>query len=128
MIENSIELDFCKLFYRKDGFLEVHVYPNSDVDEEDVQKLVEASLLLTNNKKVPVLIFIGEFSSFSKKAREFTANPEKERASLAIAYVTNNVAHKLIIKFLLKVNKPKKPISIFKNETEALSWLQNFLH
>ncbi len=127
MMENTRELDFCKLFYREDGVMEVHVFPNTDVDEKDVQNLVETSLQMTENQKVPVLIFIGEFSSFSKKAREFTANPEKERATLAIAYVTNNMAHKLIINFLLKVNKPKKPISMFTNERDALSWLKSFV-
>jgi hypothetical protein len=87
MIEKKRKLDFCELFFRSDGIMEVHVFPNTDVDEKDVQNLVETSLQLTENKKVPVLVFIGEFSSFSKKAREFTANLVKEIASLAIAYV-----------------------------------------
>ena len=122
----KIKLEFCEVFLRDDGILQIIIFPHVDVTVDHVRTMIRASFELTGNKMVPIIMFLGEFSSFGKEAREFSANPENENVAKAIAYVIDNMGHRLIINFYVKINKPVKPIKTFSNEAEAIKWLSKF--
>jgi hypothetical protein len=129
MTKNSCyrDLTFCNIAYQPQGLLVVHVNAHVDVGLEEVKMMVAAGNELTGGKKAPLLMIIGEFGSFSKEAREFSANPEKENIATAVAYVINSIGLKLIANFYIRVNKPPKPVKVFNNEEDAVNWLKSFL-
>lgn len=71
-------------------------------------------------------MFLGEFSTFSKEAREYSANPANEIVANAIAYIIDNLGHRVVINFFVKINKPIKPIKTFSNEEDAINWLNKY--
>jgi hypothetical protein len=111
---------------REDGVLQIDLFPNTDVYVQHVRQMVEAGSIIANGVPHPVIMFLGEFSTFNKDAREFSADPTKEIMSTAIAYVTTNLANRLIVNFFLTINKPVKPFKMFRTEEAALKWLLNY--
>lgn len=93
---------------------------------EHVKIMLDTSLELTSGISAPILMFIGEFSTFGKEAREYSANPENIKAVSAIAYVIDNLGHKLVINFFMKINKPPKPLKLFMDESAAVEWLLQY--
>ena len=126
-LNDKIELDFCEVFLREDQILQINIFPHSLIGENEAKKMTDASLKLTRNVMFPVMIVVGEFADFDKSSREYSADPEKEVGSSAKAYLLNNLGHIIIANFFLKVNKPVKPVRIFKNEQDAIKWLKNFV-
>jgi hypothetical protein len=120
------KFEFCEVFLRKDGIVQIILFPSIDVTPGHVKIMLETSLELTNGIPTPILMFIGEFSTFGKEAREYSANPENIKAVSAIAYVIDNLGHKLVINFFMKINKPPKPIKMFMDETSAVDWLLQY--
>lgn len=86
--------------------------------------MVTTAIEICNGKSTPLIMFIGEFSTFSKEAREFSANRENLGVITSIAYVLNNLGQRLIINFFIKVNKPTMPIKMFGHEKDAILWLK----
>lgn len=127
LTSNKINLGFCELFLRVDGIMQMNVFANTDIKAEHIELMVKTSLKLNNHKQMPFIIFIGEFSTFNKDAREFSADPTKENATTAIAYVIDNLAQKLIANFFIRINKPAKPVKLFNSEEDALLWLNQFV-
>lgn len=121
-----VKLDFCEVVLRNDGIIQIDIFPASEITARSVQQMIDACLSLTGGIPYPVIIFVGEFSSFSKDAREFSATPEGKAACTAEAYVIDNLGHYLVGSIYLKVNKPVKPVAFFYNKNHALKWLQNF--
>lgn len=124
--KSRIELPHCNVFMRDDAVLQVDLFPNTDVYLQQVREMVEAGSSITNGVPHPVIMFLGEFSTFNKDAREFSADPTKETMSTAIAYVTTNLANRLIVNFFLTINKPIKPYKMFRTEEAAIKWLSNY--
>jgi len=121
-----ITLPYCEVFMRLDKVLQLNLAANTDVYEKHVREMVDAGSSIANRVPHPVIMFLGEFSTFNKDAREFAADPTKEIMSTAIAYVTTNLANRLSVNFFLSINKPIKPSKMFANEDAALKWLQNY--
>jgi hypothetical protein len=126
-LNDKIELDFCEIFLREDQILQINIFPHSFIGENEAKKMTDTSLKLTRNVMFPVMIVVGEFADFDKSSREYSADPEKEVASSATAYLLNNLGHIIIGNFYLKVNKPTKPVRLFENEQDAIKWLKNFV-
>lgn len=118
------KFDFCEIYLRKDGILQINISPNSDILVNHIKIMVTTAIEICNGKSTPLIMFIGEFSTFSKEAREFSANRENLGVITSIAYVLNNLGQRLIINFFIKVNKPTMPIKMFGHEKDAILWLK----
>lgn len=117
--------DFCDMHLRDDGIVQIRLHANIDVKVEHVQSMVNRVLELTNGKKALILMYLGAFSTFSQEARAFSANPQKEIATSAIAYIVDNLGHRIVLNFFIRINKPIKPIKMFSDEDNAVTWLLN---
>lgn len=102
------------------------LYPNIDVTPEHVKIMLDTFLELTNGKPSHIIMFIGAFSTFGKEAREYSANPENLTGVTAIAYVIDNLGHKLVINFFMKINKPPISIKVFTDEKSAVDWVEKY--
>ena len=122
---NKIELNFAELFLRNDFIVQINIYENQEITKENVEILVNETIRLTNNIPHPVIIYVGEFTTFTEDARQFSASQDGKRACTAEAFIINNLGHKIIANFYLTVNKPVKPVKFFEHEENAINWLTN---
>lgn len=116
-------LEFCEIFIREDGIAQIMLFPNIDVTPEHVKIMIHAILELTGGEPALAIMFIGAFSTFSKEAREYSAQEVNHKSAQALAYVIDNFGHKLVINFFIKINKPVIPIRVFMDEKPAVVWL-----
>lgn len=126
MPSNKLSYDFGEVLLREDNIFQVNVFANASINKEQVKIVVDAMLQLSNGVKLPAITYLGEFAEISKDAREYTANPDKPTATTAIAFVINNMGHKIVGNFFLTVNRPEKPIRFFTDEKLALKWLEGY--
>ncbi len=124
---SEIKLSHSLIVLRSDGILELHTSNEHVYEIGDVIENVEAFGKLTGNKKAPVLIIGGCFTSLSKEAREFMASEESLKYSLCEAFLLSSLPQKLLINFYIKVNKPLVPTMVFSDKDKAVNWLKSFL-
>ena len=127
MLNTITKLKFCELFLRQDNILQINIFGSQDIFQNEVKIMVTESLKLTNGIPYPVIIFVGEFCTFSKDAREYSASEPGKLACTAEAYVINNYGHNMIGNFYMKINKPVKPVKFFFAENLAIKWLRDYM-
>ena len=120
----TIELETVVVTLRSDGIILVRVRDYAEVDICDSLETFEAVKKLGNGKKMPVLVFTGEGGTVTDESRRFSASKEAGEPTLAEAIVVKNLAHKLIVNFLIKFHRPGRPMRMFTREGEAVKWLK----
>jgi hypothetical protein len=70
------------------------------------------------------LVIIGKYTNVSPEARELAANKELSKNRTSLAFVTDSLAHKLVVNFFIKFNRPSTPTKLFTDEEEAIRWLK----
>ena len=123
---NKIDLTHSVIILRDDGILELYANDHHVYTIEDVKENVKAFGELTGNKKAPVLIIGGSFSSLDDQTREFMATEESLKYSKAEAFLITSLAQKILINFYIKFNKPLVPTLVFTNKEEAIEWLMRY--
>ncbi len=109
------------------AYFDVVVFPHADMYAADAAQMVAACNELSGNVQRPALVVVGEFANFNTDAREFTADPSRETASTAIAYVLTSLAQRMVANFFIRFNKPVKPVKFFRDRASALAWLEEFM-
>ena len=66
------------------------------------------------------------FFSTTNEFRKLLASKEFTDYRMAVAFVTKNMAIKILGHFFINVNKPATPTKMFTNEADAFKWLQAF--
>ena len=122
----KIDLTHSVIILRDDGILELYANDHHVYTIEDVKENVKAFGELTGNKKAPVLIIGGSFSSLDDQTREFMATEESLKYSKAEAFLITSLAQKILINFYIKFNKPLVPTLVFTNKEEAIEWLMRY--
>lgn len=80
---------------------------------------------ISNNKKVPLLIFLSNSPMPDKDARKF-ATEQLPHVYTAMAMVSKAKLAQFIMSVLFKFNKPPIPMKNFSNYEEAKQWLQQY--
>ena len=107
------------------NIIHIHLKSGQEIELSDAVYIVEAMGKLGGEKKHPILIDAGEFSSVDKEARIFSASAESNLYTIADAIAYCNLAQKLLANFYIKHNKPVVPTRVFSNKTEAIEWLKS---
>jgi len=123
---NKIDLKHSVIILRDDGIIELYANDHHVYTIEDVKENVKAFGELTGNKKAPVLIIGGSFSSLDDQTREFMATEESLKYSKAEAFLITSLAQKILINFYIKFNKPLVPTLVFTDKDEAIKWLLRY--
>ena len=126
IILEEIQLETAVVFLRSDGIVLVRVRDYADVDIQDSLETFEAVKRLGKGVKIPVLVFTGEGGTVTDESRRFSASNKAGEPTLAEAIVVKNLAHKLIVNFLIKFHMPGRPMKMFTKEAEAIKWLKSF--
>ncbi|HEV8286715.1 MAG TPA: STAS/SEC14 domain-containing protein [Chitinophagaceae bacterium] len=81
---------------------------------------------ITNNKKVPLLIYLSNSPVPDKETRRF-ASEQLPNIYIAMAMVSKPGLSKLIMNILFKFKPPPIPMKSFTNDKEAKEWLKKYL-
>jgi hypothetical protein len=81
---------------------------------------------ITNNKKVPLLIYLSKTPLPDKETRKFV-NEQLPHLYSAMAMVSKPGLAKFIMNFLFSVKPPPIPMKSFSDDKEAKEWLKQYL-
>jgi len=81
---------------------------------------------ITNNKKVPLLIYLKNSPVPDKETRKFSTE-QLPQIYTAMAMVSKPGLAQLIMKILFKFQNPPIPIKSFTDDEKARAWLTQFL-
>lgn len=121
-----IDLGHSEIIIRSDEIVQVnttdHYY--TELDIKTINKAVGD--LTPNREKKLLLIMASNYSSVEPEGRRYMSTPEGVEYSIAEAYVIRSLAQRLLINFLIKINKTFVPVQFFTNKETAIAWLNTF--
>lgn len=93
---------------------------------ENIGRNVSLVKQITNNKPVPLLIFLSDSPVPDKATRQFSTE-QLPHIYKAMAMVSKPGLSQLIMRILFKFQSPPIPMKSFTDEQKALEWLEQFL-
>ncbi|HET6227366.1 MAG TPA: hypothetical protein VFF27_13865 [Bacteroidia bacterium] len=126
-IVEKVELRTSIISLREDGLVQMDTKEVDDFLLQDAMDCAAVIKRLAGSKKVAVLSNIRYYITMDKDVREFWASEQLENYISCEAFVIENVSMKMITKFYILFNKPKRPSQIFSTEKSALSWLKEVI-
>lgn len=126
-IIKQVNVPEASISLREDGIVHVHYNENTELDVPLQMKMLKIFQGITDRKLSPFLITASDGLNVTVEARDNAIAIEEISPCYGTAVIVNNLAYVLIANFYLKVNKPKRPYQIFKNEEDAIVWLKTFL-
>lgn len=109
----------------KDNFLSLEIHENETIEAEEIHLIYKGYHTLIGENEYVVAVYGNHFSSISDEAKEIAAKQYASKKRKKVALITENLAHLIIIKFFISLNKPKTNIKIFKSEEKAFAWLES---
>lgn len=100
--------------------------------DDNVEMLLEDSLeqykALKNHydgiTQFRLLVEPGRYTSISKEAREFSANPDNNKMTTASAVIIKSLAHRMVINFMINLTqKHTMKMRMFESKEKAIKWL-----
>lgn len=125
MEAKKIEHEKVTITFREDGILELD-YKDGELTLEDSKSIFRITRANSPWKLAPLFIKGGDFLNQSKESRNFNGSDEVMKYSSAIAFLSDNLAKKLLANFFILFFKKNKPMQFFANEAEAIKWLKQF--
>ncbi|HSU51477.1 MAG TPA: hypothetical protein VLJ41_12820 [Segetibacter sp.] len=93
---------------------------------ENISANVALVKSITNNRKVPLLIYLANSPIPDKETRKFSSE-QLPNVYTAMAMVSKPSLASLIMKVLFRFKPPPIPMKNFTNDQEAKKWLKQFL-
>lgn len=117
----------CSVSEIEPGILENNILAGKHIDVEDIQNIREANLKLSGGKQYVVLVSTGGLSTISKEAMQLISAKDYSDKAIAKALLIENLGHRLVGNFYLKVIKPAMKTKIFTDREKALEWLREVI-
>lgn len=92
----------------------------SEVTVDDARRFLETTGAGTHYEKLPFLV-VGNVSGISSDVKKALVNPNPIANPMPVAIVLNSAIARMVASLMLRNNEHKS--AYFKNETEALAWL-----
>jgi hypothetical protein len=105
--------------------IEVRVFPGA-YDEELVKRIIARVQHIAGDNQYPVLVLPDKNTKISFFAVKALASDAAMNYAKATAYLIRSFHQQLMAESLFKMYTPSKPISVFKEEKDALNWLHTF--
>lgn len=112
----------------RDGILIIRYYDNLDFTLDKAQSSMKKCDEIANNRKMSVIVVTGKDGVMSTETREYLCGEEVAKHRKAVALVINNLPHRIIAGFIMRVRKKHYPTEVFRSEEAALLWLRNRLY
>ncbi len=118
-----VDLAYAKVEMLENNIVRVKFNDSYSIGVDECREVNNAIGVVTNGTPARILMIPEYATQFDTGAREFSASDEGLQFTIADAMVITNLAHKILVSFYLKFDKPKKPTKAFNNESDAISWL-----
>ena len=112
-------------YWMEDGIL-VSLSKNPKRTVANIKENIVLVKRITNNRKIPLLIYLSNSPIPDKETREFSAQ-QLPHVYSAMAMVSKPGLAKLIMNLLFKFKTPPIPMKNFTNGKDAKDWLKQFL-
>jgi hypothetical protein len=127
MVTNQFTTKIGQISLLENGIIRVKGNSDVHISLEDMYENDSVFAELLKGKSAPFLTIFGENATIDPEAELYFANKERSSIKVAEALVTWQTHHKLIGLTHLTNLKPDYPIMQFKDESEAMRWLEKFL-
>lgn len=118
-----IELPELIITRRSDGIIHVYIKENTRITRELQDRMIESYWKVTD-KRCPFIFEAGAFVSITKKGRENAILIEEKSPVDGTALIASNLGQKILTDYYYKINKPKRPLKVFRTKDEAITWLK----
>lgn len=112
-------------YYLEDGIL-VSLSKNPKRTVDSIKKNVALVKEITNNKPIPLLIYLSNSPVPDKETREFSTT-QLPIIYTAMAMVSKPGLSKFIMNILFSLKKPPIPMKSFTDDKKAKEWLKQYL-
>jgi hypothetical protein len=113
--------------YLKNDILYLTYNEKSVIGIEEIKENLEARIKLQEAKRVLTFVDVREVWEYSPEARAIVGGDDFKAITIAMAVVVGYALPiKIIANFFMKINKPNYPTKLFKNEENAIKWLNSF--
>lgn len=119
------ESEIAKYWFDEDGML-VSLSKNPQRTVENITANAKMIKQLTNNKLVPLLVYVTKSPIPDKQTRDLV-NKELPNLYSAMAMVSKSGVAKLIMNVLFKLKPAPIPMRSFSDDKEAKEWLMQYL-
>ena len=104
-------------------------YKTTTSDRKAGKAVLEATAILGQGKRVPVLLDIRHLKAFSsdRETRVYVKKQEGHNIMLALAVLVDSPVSTMIGRYFISINKPTFPAQLFTSEDEAIRWLKNLM-
>ena len=124
MKESFLENDTLKCWH-EDGILHA-AFQVPVLDLAGTKIAVDLRVKVSNATSFPMLVDARKVKSITKESRDYLASDEGTKYLLATGLLLDSTIGRFLGNFFLQINKPKVPLKLFTDETEALNWLGQF--
>ncbi len=125
-LSNEVAFKNFTLNLHDEGFYEITMEEDGVFGFEELALLIDAQKKL-GEKKLPVIVMCGEYSSTDIDFIKHLAKNENDPYSKADAFVLKSIAQRLIASFYIKIVIPERPTKFFNKRADALEWIQQFI-
>ena len=112
-------------YWMDEGIL-VSLSKNPKRTVENIKGNVALVKQITNNKRVPLLIYLSNSPVPDKETRNFSTE-QLPNVYIAMAMISEPGLAKFIMNILFKLQSPPIPVRNFSDEKEAKEWLKQYL-
>lgn len=126
--DKIISTEIGEISITSDGILFIRYKDDLDFTLNKAQSVTRKCDEIANNRKMLVLVVTGRSGVMSTETREYLSGKEVAKHRKAVAIVINNLPHRIIAGFIIRVRKKFYPTEVFRNEETALLWLRYKLY
>lgn len=128
MTMHAVELEASTVTFLEDDVVHTHFKDAHLVSPEDVQAMFDAIEAERKERKVLLMVSVGEGTTMSNEARAHASSPESSRHIAADAIIVRDFSHQLVANVFVRHHKPGRPIQMFGDKQTALAWLHEQRH
>jgi hypothetical protein len=123
----KVAIRIGELVKERKGYLRLNIAEDSEIDVNDIEELFIAGKELMNDQPYCLLTDARNYLTATSDAREYAAKNLKANKVIANALLTGSFPVVLIVNFYIRINRPEVPTQMFRNESNAIHWLNSFL-
>ncbi len=120
----TITTSVCQISIEENEVVFVKMNENAIIEIEEVDELHQSLNELVDHQPYCMLVIPASGNSSSAEARKYAARLKNKKV-IAEAIVVDNLAHRLLANFYIKVNRPRQKVRVFSNVPAGLAWIES---
>lgn len=110
---------------KDENYFLIDFFEETEIEIEDIHKLVSLQKELGGERKLPVLILTKPSTFTSLEVLNYIAEDKNVPYSKMDAFVLSSIGQRILANLYKRLNPNKRPTGYFKNKEAALNWIRN---